>query len=228
MACSGMTTQILGAGVQTVVVGSKADWPPLRGVGAAGNVDARRSWADVVRTPFACKPSPAPIAARAAWPKLGACVGACAGVDSAGGDAAALASAGAFLRACLGLGGDAGAGAAAAPGAAGVADWPRLGSGRWADAADDEVWDDDSEALAQMEAREDRERGADDMNDLTFGDDTASWSHEEQCRLVGLCDGGPSVMKTETEQEVSEEAEGEEEVWEDLEEEQHVTEDDPW
>ena len=52
-----------------------------------------------------------------------------------------------------------------------TADWPRLGggSGKWADASDDEEWDADHEALAQMEAREDRERGADADNADTLG-----------------------------------------------------------
>ena len=41
-------------------------------------------------------------------------------------------------------------------------------------------WDLDSQLLAQMEAREDRERGADSANGETFGPEAGGWSYEEQ------------------------------------------------
>ena len=58
--------------------------------------------------------------------------------------------------------------------------WLTLGAGSWcwADAVDE--WDLDSELLHAMEAREDRERGADEANADTFGDGAGGWSFEEQ------------------------------------------------
>ena len=77
-------------------------------------------------------------------------------------------------------------GAAAAGSRAGTdssvagADWRRLGKSSWADETDDEEWDVDCEALAQMEAREDLERGADDANLETFGACAGQWCFEQQ------------------------------------------------
>ena len=52
--------------------------------------------------------------------------------------------------------------------------WPKLGGPGVADP------DVDSQVLAQMEAREDRERGADDRNADTFGAEPGTWSFEQQ------------------------------------------------
>ena len=82
-------------------------------------------------------------------------------------------------------GGAARVSARAGAGAGGVttgmagAQWPRLGAGRLANAADVADWDVDSQLLARMEAREDLERGADDADDETFGVDAGGWSFEE-------------------------------------------------
>ena len=64
--------------------------------------------------------------------------------------------------------------------------WPSLveersnGKVLWGDLFEEAEWDLDSQLLAQMEAREDRERGADSANLETFGSDAGTWSHEEQ------------------------------------------------
>ena len=50
----------------------------------------------------------------------------------------------------------------------------------WADLFEEAEYDLDSQLLAQMEAREDRERGADQANLETFGAEAGGWSYEEQ------------------------------------------------
>ena len=55
-----------------------------------------------------------------------------------------------------------------------------MGSGRWADLFEEAELDLDSQLLAHMEAREDRERGADNANVETFGQEASSWPYEEQ------------------------------------------------
>ena len=49
----------------------------------------------------------------------------------------------------------------------------------WAD-MEEADWDLDSQLLAQMETREDRERGADSANLETFGSEAGAWSYEDQ------------------------------------------------
>ena len=76
--------------------------------------------------------------------------------------------AGRSLLALLRGGGCVGAGVAVGVGVG-------LGGGVGAGWEEEEVWDDDDEALARMEEREDRERGADWNNDDTFGSGGVAW-----------------------------------------------------